>query len=93
MKTIRYGSEFWRLHADGAIERPGLVAPNAAAWRVTGAVTRNNFGHITARYSLADILGNAPIPWSHANGAQKTFVRDFDHGAVREWRSPNHSIT
>ncbi len=93
-RTIRHGSEYWKLHVDGAIERPGLVAPHAASWCVVGAVARNNFGQIVRRYSLADILrDSAAIPWQFKNGKQRVFVRDMDHGTLREWRCPSHSIT
>jgi hypothetical protein len=80
------------MHPDGAIERPGLVTPNAATWRVTGAVKRNNFGHVTLRYSVADIQRGG-IPWQFKNGRQRVFVTDFDHGAYRQWCTPSHSIS
>ena len=89
-KTITHGSEYWKLHEDGAIERPGLVRPDAKAWRIVGAVRRNNFGVAAEAYTLADILRGG-IQWRHANGAQRVFVRDMDHGTLREWRTA-HSI-
>lgn len=67
--------------------------PTSGQWRVVGAVTRNNLGGVTRRWSLADILEHPQdISWRHKNGKQKTFLRDCDHGGNREWRSPNHSI-
>ena len=90
--TIRHGSEYWLLHSDGAIERPGLVRPNAATWRIVGAVAYNNFGSVVRRYTLNDILSGVYIEWQFKNGHQRPFVRDFDHGTMREWRHPRHSI-
>jgi len=90
-RTIRRGSEYWKLHDDGAIERPGLVKPNAATWRVLGAVRFNNFGHEVERFTLADVLAGG-IRWKHANGAQRVHVIDFDHGTQRVWMSPTHEI-
>lgn len=93
MRTIEHGEEHWRLHEDGAVERPGLVAPDARSWRVVGAATRDNFGNIVRWWSLEDILSDAPsIPWRFKNGKQRTFVQDVDHGTRREWRSPKHRI-
>ena len=40
---------------------------------------------------LAEIQAGG-IPWFWANGKQRVFVQDFDHGTRREWRSPKHSI-
>jgi hypothetical protein len=90
MKTIRHGNEFWRLHDDGCITRPGIFSTPSGKWRVVGAVRRNNFGHIVGRFTLEDILRGG-IQWKHKNGAQRVFVQDFDHGSIREWRTP-HSI-
>jgi hypothetical protein len=42
------------------------------------------------RFTLEDILRGG-IQWKHKNGAQRVFVQDFDHGSIREWRTP-HSI-
>lgn len=93
MRTINHGSEYWKLHNDGAIERPGLVMPDAATWRISSAVERNNFGYCVRRFSLEEILSDpAGIPWHFANGKQRVFVQDIDHGTLREWRSPNHTI-
>lgn len=93
MRTIRYGKEYWKLHDSGYIERPGLVQPSES-WRVTGAVTRDNFGHPIRYYSLKEILEHPElIPWLHKNGKQKTFIRDHDHGSSREWHSPNHHVS
>jgi hypothetical protein len=92
-RTIHYGGELMSLHADGCISRPAIGMGFSGQWRLTGAVMRNNFGHITRRYSLEQILSDpASIPWQFANGTQRVFVQDYDHGSHREWRSPNHHI-
>lgn len=90
-RTILYGSEYMTLHENGHIERKNI--PPSGQWRVIGAYEYNNFGHQTRRYSLAEIL-NSPesIPWQHKNGKQRVFIRDMDHGTVREWSSPNHRV-
>jgi len=73
---------------EGFIARQGSKA-FSGQWRMTGAVTRNNFGAATRRYGLAEILADpSAIPWQHANGKQRTFITDLDHGSYREWCSP-----
>jgi hypothetical protein len=92
MRTIRYGNKYWKLHEDGRIERPeiGLCSEN---WKILGAVTLNNFGHIIQRFSLKDILERAhSIPWTHKNGKQWTHIIDYDHGSQRMWCSPTHEV-
>ena len=92
-RTILKGSEYMTLHENGDISRPEIKMKASGNWKISGAVTRNNLGHVTKFYSLAEILDNpAKIPWQHANGKQKTFVCDLDHGTNREWRNPTHSI-
>lgn len=91
--TIVYGGEYMGLYADGSIDRPKINMPPSGDWKVTGAVTVNNFGHVVRRYSLAEILANpSAIPWQHKNGKQMTFVTDLDHGSKRMWASPTHYI-
>jgi hypothetical protein len=90
-RTIRHVGEYWTLNDKGQIGRPNRVMPSDS-WHVTGACVYNNFGHVIEFYSLAQILADPnAIPWKHKNGKQKTFVRDFDHGTMREWRN-SHSI-
>jgi len=91
MRTLNRGNEYWKLHADGALELPGLVSPNAKTWRVVSAVERNNFGQVVRQYTLQDIL-TLVIPWRFKNGKQRTFIRDMDHGSLREWTSPTHFV-
>jgi hypothetical protein len=84
-RTIYHSGEYWALHNNGCIERPGLVKPSEQ-WRIVGAVTLNNFGRETRYYSAGDVLHNPDsIPWKHANGKQKTFILDLDHGNRRMW--------
>ena len=91
--TIVKGNERLDLYADGSIGRPAIHMQPSGEWKVTGAVTLNNFGNVTARYSLQEILSNpSAIPWQHKNCKQKTFVEDLDHGARRLWVSPEHYI-
>jgi len=91
-RTIVSGSEYMTLNEDGTITRK--TWKGSQAWKVTGAVTRNNFGGITQRWTLADILNNpSVIPWRFKNGKQHTFLRDLDHGTMREWRSPQHWVS
>jgi len=91
MKTINYGGEYWRLHDNGQIERPGLVSPSDS-WRVVGAVRLNNFGHTVQRFTLADVLSGR-IEWKHKNGKQRVHILDFDHGTIRMWGCPGHSVS
>jgi hypothetical protein len=90
MNTIQYGSEYWKMHDSGEIERPGLVSPSIK-WRILGAVEYTNFGKVKKIYTLDDIKKGG-IQWQYKNGHQRVFVRDFDHGTMREWRHPKHSI-
>ena len=92
MRHIINRGEYWKLHDNGNIERPGLFGPSGH-WSVVGAVERNNFGHVVKRYTLSEILAEPnAIPWKFKNGKQRTFIRDFDHGTLREWGGP-HRVT
>lgn len=90
--TIRHGDEYWEMNHKGWVIRPGLVS-GSPSWRVVGAVRFNNFGHWVRRYSLEEIL-QAPsaIPWQHKNGRQRVHILDHDHGAMRMWGSPGHTL-
>jgi hypothetical protein len=82
------------LHDDGCISRPSRSLKPSGDWRCCGAVTRNNLGGVTKRYSLADVLRDAPsIPWRFKNGKQRTHLLDLDHGTLREWCSPDLSVS
>lgn len=92
-RDIYHGIEVMRLHEDGTVSRPAIGMKASGHWLITGAVTRNNLGVIVRRYSLAELLSNPRvIPWQFANGKQRTFVQDLDHGTRREWCSPTYSI-
>ena len=92
-RIIQYGGEYMTLQDDGCIARPAIGMKANGQWRITGAVERNNLGGVVRRYTFAEILADGPrIPWRFKNGKQRTFIRDLDHGTMREWRSPRHSI-
>ena len=88
---IQHGSELFTLYEGGEVGRPTIKMAPSGQWRVIGAVERNNFGHAIRFYSLAEVLRDA-IPWQFKNGKQRTFIRDLDHGTIREWRSPRHYV-
>jgi hypothetical protein len=91
VRMIVSGGKQMDLYPNGNIGQKNMSP--SGQWRIIGAVTRNNFGHITRRYSLDDILSDpGSIPWQFKNGKQKTFLLDFDYGHTREWRSPNHRV-
>jgi hypothetical protein len=77
------------VHEDGAIERitdDGFHVHPSDTWYVVSAVERNNFGNVVRRYSLEEVLTDpTSIPWKHRNGAQRVYLRDMDHGTLREW--------
>lgn len=91
--TITYGNEYWKMREDGAISRPNLVTYNPDTWRVLGAVRLNNFGNVVERFSLDDIKAGKVGKWQYANGKQRIFVVDVDHGTHRRWCCPKHRIT
>ncbi len=84
------------LHDNGDVERPSCPPPYnkpSGKWKITGAVTKDNLGHVRRRYTLAEILANpTAFPWQHKNGAQQTFLTDVDHGTARTWGSPSHHV-
>jgi hypothetical protein len=93
MKTIQYGNEYMEMdESTGNISRPHIGMKASGQWRIIGAVLYNNFGHIVARASLADILVGNIKNWQYKNGKQKWHVIDYDHGTNRIWTCPNHSI-
>jgi hypothetical protein len=91
-KTIRRGGDFYQLHANGNIAPFG--ATPSGQWKVIGAVTLNNFGNVTERYTLHQIF-NLPtsIPWHFKNGKQKTFLIVSDYGSKSMWVSPKYTIS
>lgn len=95
IRTVYQAGEWMSIHPNGFIERqaPYTVKPSQQ-WRVTGAVTYSQNGYGVSRYwSLAEVLTNpAGIPWKFKNAKQRTHIRDFDHGANREWGSPAHLV-
>lgn len=91
-RTIVSGHERMTLHHDGTITRENGFR-GSQAWRITGAITYNNFGRVTRRYTLNEILADPKvIPWRFKNGKQRTFLQDIDHGTPREWRNPTHFV-
>jgi hypothetical protein len=42
--------------------------------------------------TLKEICDGKEIPWTWKNGVQRTFVRDYAYGTIREWRHQKHSI-
>jgi len=91
VRTIRSGCDCYQVNDQGEISRDG-VAPSGD-WLLLGAVTRNNLGGITRHWTLADILRDpSAIPWQWKNSKQHTFIRDLDHGTIREWRRPTHDV-
>ena len=91
---IKHGAEYMEMDADGMISRPAIGMGASGQWRVTGAVERNNFGHVVCRLSLADVKSACnSLNWQYKNGKQRIFITDMDHGTPREWRSPNHSVS
>lgn len=93
MKTIRSGSTYYQVNDKGEIS--GEFVRPSGSWLLVGAVTRNNLGAVTRWWTLEELLHTPPwlvIPWRFKNGKQRTFIRDLDHGSVREWRSPEHEI-
>ena len=80
---IEHAGEHWYCDVAGRIERPGLVA-GSDSWRIVGAVERNNLGRVVRRYSLEQVLAG-DVAWRFKNGKQRAFIRDFDHGTIREW--------
>lgn len=93
-RTICSGGSYYRLHVNGNIERLDMKLEPSDQWRVVGAVQMNNFGRVVKRFSLQDILRDpASIPWRNKNGTQCTHLLDFDHGTIRQWNSPPHSVS
>ena len=89
MRTIRRGSEYFKLHDDGSISRPAIGVKASGQWTVTGAVRFNNFGSVSERYTLRDVL-DGKLAWTHKNGKQRVHITDLDHGTRRIWMSPRH---
>ena len=91
------GNEYMPVYEGGLIARESRAGMPETYWRpsgkwvLTGAVERNNFGHVVRRYSLSDLL-RLPINWQHKNGKQKVFITDLDHGARRIWGGRKHSF-
>lgn len=86
----------WSVTDDGRIARTDLIheAPAYAVpsgqWRILGAVVYHGRG-IAMSYNwpaLKQAIQDGGVQWRYKNGKQRLFIRDEDHGTVREWRSP-----
>ena len=95
---IEHGNSSYYMTLDGRIT--GANWKPSGNWKVTGAVRCNNFGHVTQRYTLADIIADLCKPyqeriiqWKNANGTQRTHILDNDHGTGRMWGCPRHSLS
>ena len=86
----------WTIHENGNVQRHDVPPPYnepSGQWRITGAVERNNFGNEVRRWTLAEILDDpSAIPWQFANGHQRVFLTDYDHGTHRELASPGYTV-
>ena len=91
MLKIHHGSDWYILHKNGQIERPGLVKPSEN-WKVTGAVRYNNFGYIVQRYNLFEVLNNHYLKWKYKNGKQRVYILALDHGTEMRWVNPTYEI-
>ena len=82
------------INLDGFVQRVDIALEKPTEhWRIAGAHTYNNFGNITRRWTLQEILENPQsIPWKHQNGKQKTHLLDYDHGTTRQWNNPTHYV-
>jgi|SRR5215218_3444979 len=87
----------WFIHENGDVERTDVPAPYnvpSGRWYITGAVQLNNFGYITKRWSLTELLTNpSAIPWQFKNGKVRTFLTDIDHGTPRIMMSPRRTVS
>jgi hypothetical protein len=91
--TVLLGSERMKLDClTGNISRPEIKMDASGDWKVVGAVRYNNFGCQVEFVSLKDIVNGYVKNWKYKNGSQKWHVRDNDHGTIRTWMSPSHSI-
>ena len=83
MTIVRGGHYYYMDTETGNISSDTME--ESKEWRVVGAVKYNNFGHITARAYLADIVAGNINDWTYRNGKQKWHVMDYDHGTHRIW--------
>ncbi len=88
---ISYGNETMEADEKGFISRPSIKMKASGNWQLVGAVEYTNFGSLRRTYTLKDIKDGC-VPWKYKNGNQRCFARDIDHGSLRVWMSPEHSI-
>ena len=87
MTIVRNGLYYYMDVNTGNISSDTLN--ESGEWRVVGAVKYNNFGQITARAYLADIIAGNIKDWQYKNGKQKWHVMDYDHGTHKIWNDGN----
>lgn len=93
---VYYGSEIMRATPEGYVYRPAIRLRPSGNWRITHATqyAGPNSSRIVRVWTWAEILADPSlIPWRNKKNEQITFVRDLDHGTVREWRNPKHEIS
>jgi len=72
---------------------PTWLVRGSASWRIIGAVTCNNFGHVVKRWTCREVLDTPEaIPWKWKNGKQRSYLLDYDHGSNRRRESPGYVV-
>lgn len=86
MIHITTSQETYYVDDCNRISRPSTGLGPSGDWLLLGAA-EYRFGRVVRRYSVDEIRAGR-VPWFYKNGAQRCFVRDRDHGTMREWQSP-----
>lgn len=89
MKQLRIqrGSTWLFVSEDGRVKTKEAASKD---WVILGALSYDNFGHVSGYVPLEDIFRGDIKDWKYKNGKQKWFIQDCDHGSLREWRSPDY---
>ena len=78
--------EHYRVSLNGFITRHCLGWKYSEQWRLLGLVRRNNFGSAVEYIPFPACMAITDV--RHKNNKPKWRVRDYDHGAHREWSEP-----
>lgn len=92
-RTAHRGNDQFVIHANGLIGRPGEEPSGEWQFLKVFQKHENNRG-VEKEIFLHDLLLDPDaIPWKFADGSQRSFIYDIDHGTYRTWINPGYHVT
>lgn len=90
MRYFESRGERYSVDSENNIGRPQIGIKASGQWKLLGVFRLNNFGRVVDRAELdyliepGGTLSQTELLF-YKNGKPKWFVRDYDHGTLRQW--------